>query len=144
MLRIFFFLAVMCCVVRYLMVDPMKRMFFLVFALLIRVPLISFFIHVWFSYFICLLFLRGIFVILVYFSRLSKVERYNKPFAFVVGVLSFFYFYPFLFFYFGKISVNNFYYDVYWFFILFLIFILLFFINFTRYFLNFVGALRKI
>ena len=126
------------------MVDAIKSILSLVFTLLVIIPLVSFFNHVWFSYFICLLFLSGIFVILVYFSSLSKVEVLNSPFGFLLGVLTFFYFYPFLFFYCDKLSLNNFYYDVYWFFFVILIVVLLLFINFTSYFLNFSGALRKI
>ena len=144
MLRRFFLLAIVSCVLRYINVDPIKRCFFLIFSLLIIIPLISFFLHIWFSYFICLLFLRGIFVILVYFSSLSKTGSVNTPFYLVAGLLSVFFFYPFFYRIFSLVSINNFYYRVYWIVFVWVIFILIFFINFTSYFLNFSGALRKV
>lgn len=144
MLTGFFLLAVLRCVLSYINLDPIKRCFFLIFSLLIIIPLISFFLHVWFSYFICLLFLSGIFVILVYFSSLSKISRGGTPFYFLGGCLSVFLFYPCFYRVFGPVSINNFYYSVYWGIFVWVIIILIFFINFTSYFLNFSGALRKV
>lgn len=144
MLGSFFFLAIVSCVISYINVDPMKSSFFLIFSLLIVMPLISFFLHVWFSYFICLLFLSGIFVILVYFSSLSKIGYVVTPFYFIGGVLSVFFFYPFFYRVTDVVAVNNFYFSVYWMLLVWVIFVLIFFINFTSYFLNFSGALRKV
>nr|YP_004778175.1 NADH dehydrogenase subunit 6 [Baylisascaris schroederi]ADU78524.1 NADH dehydrogenase subunit 6 [Baylisascaris schroederi] len=144
MLGGFFFLAIVSCVLSYVNIDPMKSSFFLIFSLLMIMPLISFFLHVWFSYFICLLFLSGIFVILVYFSSLSKVNYVSTPFYFVGGVLSVFFFYPFFYGVVDVVSVNNFYYGVYWLLFVWIIFVLIFFMNFTSYFLSFSGALRKV
>lgn len=144
MLRGFFLLAILSCVLSYINVDPIKSCFFLIFSLLIVMPLISFFLHIWFSYFICLLFLRGIFVILVYFSSLSKTGNVNTPFYLVAGAASVFFFYPFFYSVFSIVSISNFYYSVYWGMFVWVIFILIFFMNFTRYFLNFSGALRKV
>nr|ADU78512.1 NADH dehydrogenase subunit 6 [Baylisascaris ailuri] len=144
MLGGFFFLAVVSCVLSYVNIDPMKSSSFLIFSLLMAMPLISFFLHVWFSYFICLLFLSGIFVILVYFSSLSKINYVCTPFYFVGGVLSVFFFYPFFYSMADVVSVNNFYYGVYWLLFVWIIFVLIFFMNFTSYFLSFSGALRKV
>nr|NP_006941.1 NADH dehydrogenase subunit 6 [Ascaris suum]P24873.2 RecName: Full=NADH-ubiquinone oxidoreductase chain 6; AltName: Full=NADH dehydrogenase subunit 6 [Ascaris suum]APX55580.1 NADH dehydrogenase subunit 6 [Ascaris lumbricoides]APX55557.1 NADH dehydrogenase subunit 6 [Ascaris suum]APX55569.1 NADH dehydrogenase subunit 6 [Ascaris suum]WAS08344.1 NADH dehydrogenase subunit 6 [Ascaris lumbricoides]WAS08356.1 NADH dehydrogenase subunit 6 [Ascaris lumbricoides] len=144
MLGSFFFLAIISCVMSYINVDPMKSSFFLIFSLLMVMPLISFFLHVWFSYFICLLFLSGIFVILVYFSSLSKIGYVVTPFYFVGGVLSVFFFYPFFYSVTDVVAVNNFYFSVYWMLLVWVIFVLIFFMNFTSYFLNFSGALRKV
>nr|AEK49080.1 NADH dehydrogenase subunit 6 [Contracaecum osculatum A sensu Nascetti et al. (1993)]AEK49081.1 NADH dehydrogenase subunit 6 [Contracaecum osculatum A sensu Nascetti et al. (1993)]AEK49082.1 NADH dehydrogenase subunit 6 [Contracaecum osculatum A sensu Nascetti et al. (1993)]AEK49083.1 NADH dehydrogenase subunit 6 [Contracaecum osculatum A sensu Nascetti et al. (1993)]AEK49084.1 NADH dehydrogenase subunit 6 [Contracaecum osculatum A sensu Nascetti et al. (1993)] len=144
MLMMFFLLAVMSCVMSYINLDPMKSCFFLIFSLLMIMPLISFFLHVWFSYFICLLFLSGIFVILVYFSSLSKVNYSNTPFYLIGGLLSVFVFYPFFYGIFNYVSISNFYYDVYWSVFIWVILILIFFMNFTSYYLNFSGALRKL
>lgn len=144
MLIYFFLLAIFSCVLSYVNLDPMKRCFFLIFSLLMIIPLISFFLHVWFAYFICLLFLRGIFVILVYFSSLSKIGRTNTPFYVVGGVVTVFLFCPFFYRVFGLVSFNNFYYRVYWGLLVWIILILIFFMNFTSYFLNFTGALRKL
>nr|QCG69220.1 NADH dehydrogenase subunit 6 [Toxascaris leonina] len=144
MLSTFFFMAVFSCMLSYMSLDPMKSSFFLIFSLLMVMPLISFFLHVWFSYFICLLFLSGIFVILVYFSSLSKVNYVVTPFCFLGGVLSVFFFYPFFYGLVDVVSINNFYYGVYWVLFVWIIMILIFFMNFTSYFLSFSGALRKV
>nr|UZP15735.1 NADH dehydrogenase subunit 6 [Contracaecum sp.] len=144
MLMMFFFLAVTSCVLSYINLDPMKSCFFLIFSLIMAMPLISFFLHVWFSYFICLLFLSGIFVILVYFSSLSKVSYSSTPFYLLGGVLSVFVFYPFFYSVFSFVSLSNFFYGVYWSIFIWLILILVFFMNFTSYYLNFSGALRKL
>uniref|UniRef100_UPI0030E4EF4E NADH dehydrogenase subunit 6 n=1 Tax=Porrocaecum reticulatum TaxID=2161849 RepID=UPI0030E4EF4E len=144
MLSSFFLLAILSCVLSYINVDPMKSCFFLIFSLLMVMPLISFFSHVWFSYFICLLFLSGIFVILVYFSSLSKVSSVETPFYVLGGVASVFFFYPFFYSVFNFVAINNFYYSFYWGAVVWIILILIFFMNFTSYFLNFSGALRKV
>nr|YP_010620900.1 NADH dehydrogenase subunit 6 [Toxocara vitulorum]WAX39114.1 NADH dehydrogenase subunit 6 [Toxocara vitulorum] len=144
MLMYFFLFAVFSCVLSYINLDPMKSCFFLIFSLLMVMPLISFFLHIWFSYFICLLFLSGVFVILVYFSSLSKIGSADTPFYVVGGVLTVLLFCPFFCSIFGLVSFSNFYYSVYWGVLAWIILVLVFFMNFTSYFLNFTGALRKL
>lgn len=140
----FILLSLFFCSIRYLNIDLIKRRFFLIFSLLTRIGLLSFSIHIWYSYFICLLFLRGIFVILVYFSSLSKinfVSRKGVIFRFLVSLL---FLTLLLILWSENLSLNNFYYNVYWFQFIYIILVLLFFINFCSYFLNFSGALRKV
>nr|YP_009330783.1 NADH dehydrogenase subunit 6 [Cylicocyclus nassatus]APD80684.1 nad6 [Cylicocyclus nassatus] len=141
-----FFLGVslMSGVLSYMNMDPMKSSFFLILSMLMCMPMLSFSGYVWFSYFICLLFLSGIFVILVYFSSLSKINLVKSYLVLLSLLLSLFVI---------KISYNNmlynvslnvFYYSIFWVVIVFILLILLFFMNFTSYFLNFSGALRKV
>nr|YP_009743763.1 NADH dehydrogenase subunit 6 [Cylicocyclus ashworthi]QIE12494.1 NADH dehydrogenase subunit 6 [Cylicocyclus ashworthi] len=141
-----FFLGVslMSGVLSYMNMDPMKSSFFLILSMLMCMPMLSFSGYVWFSYFICLLFLSGIFVILVYFSSLSKINLVKSYLVTLSLLLSLFVI---------KISYNNmlynvslnvFYYSIFWVVIVFILLILLFFMNFTSYFLNFSGALRKV
>nr|YP_001905896.1 NADH dehydrogenase subunit 6 [Toxocara canis]ACF06383.1 NADH dehydrogenase subunit 6 [Toxocara canis]CAL69965.1 NADH dehydrogenase subunit 6 [Toxocara canis] len=144
MLMYFFLLAIFSCALSYVNLDPMKSCFFLIFSLLMVMPLISFFLHVWFAYFICLLFLSGIFVILVYFSSLSKIGSAETPFYTVGVILTVCLFFPFFYGIFSSVSFNNLYYSVYWGVLVWVILILIFFMNFTSYFLNFSGALRKL
>nr|YP_009538633.1 NADH dehydrogenase subunit 6 [Steinernema abbasi]AYV63101.1 NADH dehydrogenase subunit 6 [Steinernema abbasi]QAA11077.1 NADH dehydrogenase subunit 6 [Steinernema carpocapsae]BAV78650.1 NADH dehydrogenase subunit 6 [Steinernema carpocapsae] len=139
----YFFFSVFFCFLSYINMDPMKSSFFLVLSLLLSMPLISFYFYIWFSYFICLLFLSGVFVILVYFSSLSSVSNTKMPLSIFCFFLSFFSFFPFYFFYYTNLSINNFYFNVYWLIIFFIITVLLVFMNFTSYYLNFSGALRK-
>nr|QCB91143.2 NADH dehydrogenase subunit 6 [Coronocyclus labiatus] len=141
-----FFLGVslLSGVLSYMNMDPMKSSFFLILSMLMCMPMLSFSGYVWFSYFICLLFLSGIFVILVYFSSLSKINLVKSYLVLLSFLLSLFVI---------KISYNNmlynvslnvFYYSIFWVLIVFILLILLFFMNFTSYFLNFSGALRKV
>nr|AHA52612.1 NADH dehydrogenase subunit 6 [Chabertia ovina] len=130
-------------VMSYMSMDPMKSSFFLILSMLMCMPMLSFSGYVWFSYFICLLFLSGIFVILVYFSSLSKINLVKSYLVFISFVLSLFVI---------SISYNNvyflglsvFYYKIFWVVLVFILVILLFFMNFTSFFLNFSGALRKV
>jgi len=107
-------------------------------------PLISFSLQIWYSYFICLLFLRGIFVILVYFSSLSKINFVRSKGVITSLFITLLFCSPILNFLRNNLRLNNFYYNVYWFHLIFIIIILLIFINFSSYFLNFSGALRKV
>lgn len=139
---LFVFITLIFSLFCYLSIDPIKSCLYLVLGLLTISPLLSLGLQIWFSYFVCLIFLRGIFVILVYFSSLSKYNFYKFSISFLIfaGLI----FVPFFFFY----GQSNYLYSLYFlnFFYLFfyIIIILLLFINFTRYFLNFSGALRKI
>lgn len=140
----FFVLAVLSRIIRYINIDPIKRSFFLIFSLLFSIPVISMRIHIWFSYFICLLFLSGIFVILVYFSRLSKINVVKSYIAVFLLLLRMLYFSPTVLTYRRYLGLRGFYYSIYWFIFCFILVCLLFFINFSSYFLNFSGALRKV
>lgn len=143
-IKLFFILAILSSVVSYINIDPIKSRFFLIFSLLFRIPIISISIHIWFSYFICLLFLSGIFVILVYFSSLSKINVVKSYLILLVLLLRIIYFSPRTLNYVSYLGLRNFYYSIYWFIFFFVLVCLLFFINFSSYFLNFSGALRKL
>nr|YP_004300485.1 NADH dehydrogenase subunit 6 [Pristionchus pacificus]ADZ52288.1 NADH dehydrogenase subunit 6 [Pristionchus pacificus] len=144
MLMMFFIISVVFCVLCFMNLDPMKSSFFLIFSLLSSMPIMSFSNHVWYSYFICLLFLSGIFVILVYFSSLSKINFVKSKLVLTSMFLMFILCAPVLMFSNENLSLVNFYYNSYWFFMAFIMLILLMFMNFSSYFLNFSGALRKI
>nr|YP_009383830.1 NADH dehydrogenase subunit 6 [Cyathostomum catinatum]ARS44132.1 NADH dehydrogenase subunit 6 [Cyathostomum catinatum] len=141
-----FFLGVslLSGVLSYMNMDPMKSSFFLILSMLMCMPMLSFSGYVWFSYFICLLFLSGIFVILVYFSSLSKINLVKSYLVLLSLLLSLFVIkisYNSMLY---NVSLNVFYYSIFWVMIVFILLILLFFMNFTSYFLNFSGALRKV
>nr|UHB41144.1 NADH dehydrogenase subunit 6 [Cylicocyclus auriculatus] len=141
-----FFLGVslLSGVLSYMNMDPMKSSFFLILSMLMCMPMLSFSGYVWFSYFICLLFLSGIFVILVYFSSLSKinlVKSYLVLLSLLLSLLVIKISYNSMLY---NVSLNVFYYSIFWVMIVFILLILLFFMNFTSYFLNFSGALRKV
>nr|YP_004927936.1 NADH dehydrogenase subunit 6 [Wellcomia siamensis]ACV96772.1 NADH dehydrogenase subunit 6 [Wellcomia siamensis] len=144
MLVYFMFFSVLMCVFFYFNLDPMKCSFFLVLSLFFILPVISFGIYVWYSYYICMIFLSGIFVILVYFSSLSNYVYFNKSFVMVFFFFSFFV---------GDIIFNNFnyllniniiYYVIYFFVFVYIIFLLLFFLGFMSYYLSFGSAMRSL
>nr|QXU74738.1 NADH dehydrogenase subunit 6 [Wellcomia compar] len=144
MLIYFMFFSVLMCVFFYFSLDPMKCSFFLVLSLFFILPVISFGVYVWYSYYICMIFLSGIFVILVYFSSLSNYVYFNKSFVMIFFFFSFFV---------GDIFFNNFnyllniniiYYVVYFFIFVYIIFLLLFFLGFMSYYLSFGSAMRSL
>nr|YP_009388741.1 NADH dehydrogenase subunit 6 [Ancylostoma ceylanicum]ARU77166.1 NADH dehydrogenase subunit 6 [Ancylostoma ceylanicum] len=144
MLSFFLVVSLIGGVMSYMNMDPMKSSFFLILSMLMCMPMLSFSGYVWFSYFICLLFLSGIFVILVYFSSLSKinmVKSYMLIFSLLFSLLVVSLNYNVVLY---NVSLSVFYYKIFWMMILFILLILLFFMNFTSFFLNFSGALRKV
>nr|YP_009642628.1 NADH dehydrogenase subunit 6 [Heterakis dispar]QCI56234.1 NADH dehydrogenase subunit 6 [Heterakis dispar] len=141
---LFFMLALLSCVYSYLNINPMKSSLLLVLTTLMFMPLLSFSMVSWYAYFICLLFLSGVFVILVYFSGFSKLVSLNVSGGIFLLLLTLFLFVVGGFTYNSCLNINNFYYDVSWFFFICLVVFLLFFMNFVSYFLSFVGALRKL
>nr|YP_003433933.1 NADH dehydrogenase subunit 6 [Syngamus trachea]ACX85181.1 NADH dehydrogenase subunit 6 [Syngamus trachea] len=142
------FLMVVCLIggmMSYLSVDPMKSSFFLILSMLACMPMMAFSGYVWFSYFVCMLFLSGVFVILVYFSSLSKISLVSSYMAYFSVVLSLVLVgLVFNLSLLGFVGLNVFYYSVYWPLLIYVLFVLLFFMNFTSYFLKFSGALRKV
>lgn len=126
----------------YLNIDPMKRCLFLILSLLSLSPFLSFGNEIWFSYFVCIVFLSGIFVILVYFSSLSKYNFF--VFSFRIFIFFGLFFFPLFIYNSFNLKLFRLYYLNYIFYFYWVVFSLFIFINFTSYFLNFSGALRKI
>nr|CAD88790.1 NADH dehydrogenase subunit 6 [Necator americanus] len=144
MYKFFLLISLFGDLMSYMKMDPMKSSFFLIFSMIMCMPMLSFSGYVWFSYFICLLFLSGIFVILVYFSSLSSIsisKGYVVLLVFFLTLLVFGMNFGVLI---TSVSLNVFYYSIFWWLFFYLLLILLFFMNFTSYFLNFSGALRKL
>ena len=83
-------------------------------------------------------------MILVYFSRLSKINLVNRYLVILSLILSLLVI--------GiryrdvlkSVRLSVFYYSVFWVILVYVLLILLMFINFTSFFLNFSGALRKV
>ena len=144
MYKFFLLISLFGALIRYINMDPIKSSFFLILSIIMCMPILSFSGYVWFSYFICLLFLSGIFVILVYFSSLSRIgisKGYVVLLVFFLTLLVFGINFGVVV---ASVRLNVFYYSIFWWLFFYLLLILLFFINFTSYFLNFSGALRKL
>lgn len=136
-------------VLRFVRADPMKRALFLVGSLIFLLPPISYSLHVWYRYYICLLFLSGIFVVIVYFSSLRGFRVYEYGLRMMIfvrvglgtvlsgGAIEHQV-------YLDRNSLNFIVEDVYWFVYVWVVGVLLIFLGFMRYFLSFEGALRKI
>lgn len=75
----FLFFSFVLRVFFYYSLDPVKVSLFMVAALLFLMPGLSGGYYVWYSYYVGLVFLRGVFVILVYFCRLAKFVYVKKP-----------------------------------------------------------------
>nr|UDL72527.1 NADH dehydrogenase subunit 6 [Oesophagostomoides giltneri] len=144
MFSLFLSVSLIGGVLSYMSMDPMKSSFFMILSMLMCMPLLSFSGYVWFSYFVCLLFLSGIFVILVYFSSLSKinlVKSYLVLLSFFLSLFVLMLAYNSVLY---NVGLNVFYYSIFWVVVVYILLILLFFMNFTSFFLNFSGALRKV
>ena len=141
MVEVFIFLSIISTFFCYLNIDPIKSCLFLVISLIFIRPLISLGKQVWFSYFVCLIFLSGIFVILVYFSSLSKYNFYNFSFGLIIFLGVFII--PIFYFVLLENSLVGIFFLDYIIKLVWIVVSLIFFITFTRYFLNFSGALRK-
>lgn len=139
-----FFFSRVFGILSYLSWDPMKRRFYLILSLLGLCPLLSVCGHVWYSYYVCMLFLSGVFVIIVYFSSLCfYVYSVLVVFVFVCFMLIFGF--DFLLFDYVDLSGLEFSYWVcYLCFMFWLVGIIFLFLGFVNFFLNFCGALRSV
>nr|YP_003097101.1 NADH dehydrogenase subunit 6 [Angiostrongylus cantonensis]ACT88784.1 NADH dehydrogenase subunit 6 [Angiostrongylus cantonensis] len=138
-------LSLFFSVMSYMNNDPIKSSFFLIFSMLFCMPVMSFVGYVWYSYFVCMLFLSGIFVILVYFSSLSSFLEFGVYFWFVGLILTLLCFNLFEgFFFVGFSGLTVFYYELNFFLLFYLVVVLLFFMSFVSYYLSFSGALRSV
>lgn len=129
---------------RYFSFDPIKRALFLVFSLLGLLPVISCNLYVWYSYYVCLLFLSGIFVIIVYFSRIGFCEVFSLDFfSFLLCVYFRFFCMSFDLYDYGGMGLGLVVSDIYLVYYFWLVGVLLFYLNFISSFLTFIGALRS-
>lgn len=120
----------------------MKRCLFLVFSVLFLSSVFSLGASLWFRYFICLLFLSGVFVLLVYFSRLSVFFFFS--FSYFLFFFCFFlslFFFPSVRFFISE-ALSVFFCGFYVLPFVFLISMYYFFFFFLSFFMNFGGGLR--
>lgn len=131
------------CFLFYLSIDPLKGRMYLVVSLIFISFILSFGLCVWYSYFVCLVFLSGVFIIMVYFSRLSNFNFFYIPLKWLCVLFLLLVSSSFVFFGGSLLSVGEVYYDVYLFIIVYLVVCLGFFLNFVSYFLVWGTALRS-
>jgi len=90
-LRAICFLSCFFCCYRYFRFDPLNRAFGFISALLLTCASVYSCTPFWLPYFIGLLFLRGILVVLITITTLSKPEFRSVPLQFTrFGLASFF------------------------------------------------------
>lgn len=142
----YIFLSLFFALICFLRLDPFKSGYYLVLRVLSYVPLFAYCSYVYFSYYVCLLFLSGVFVLIVYICSLSSSSSSKSNFGLLVFFLSLVYcYFSFSNYHLGCImmSMNEFYYDVYLVYFVYIVLFLLLFLNFVSYFINFKSALRK-
>jgi hypothetical protein len=137
-------LSVVFCYLRFISTDPLKGAYCLIFSRLFVAVFFSVFSYSWISYFLVLLFLSGVFFLMVYLSSLCSKGVYV-----VGGVVWFFfccfyigvryYFVSFCGFGIVKYFLGGFIFYFFW------VFVFLFFLFFIirYYFRLFRGALRN-
>nr|YP_010487906.1 NADH dehydrogenase subunit 6 [Strongyloides vituli]UWI71774.1 NADH dehydrogenase subunit 6 [Strongyloides vituli] len=135
-------ISVFVCGMSYFNVDPLKSSLLLVLSMISMLPVLSFSMHTWYSYFVCMLFLSGIFVIMVYFSSLCNYLYVSPGFGKVVFVFILCCITCYMNYDFSIMMLNSLYYNVYFTWFVFIVSVLIIFMNMISLILNFKGALR--
>lgn len=130
-------------VLMYLNIDPLKSCLFLIRFLIFYLIFLSLNSHIWYSYFICLIFVRGILAILVYFTSLSNLNL--KSFSFNFIVIRFLIFFIFIIFIFSLkfLGLRFLFLNFHFFLFVWILGILVGFFNFLRFIISFLKGLRK-
>nr|YP_009679046.1 NADH dehydrogenase subunit 6 [Setaria labiatopapillosa]QDF64274.1 NADH dehydrogenase subunit 6 [Setaria labiatopapillosa] len=138
---LFFFLS-------FLDWDPLKSCLMMCIGIIFMSCYMSLGIHSWYSYFIILIFLSGIFSLLTYFCSLCNYNfyinyYYNFFFLFFCMICLFFFDFDYSMFYFD----NNFiviYYDFNYYYIFWIVFVLLLLLNLISYSFSGLSYMRSL
>nr|YP_010938366.1 NADH dehydrogenase subunit 6 [Mansonella ozzardi]WLE64572.1 NADH dehydrogenase subunit 6 [Mansonella ozzardi]WLV27608.1 NADH dehydrogenase subunit 6 [Mansonella ozzardi]WLW41718.1 NADH dehydrogenase subunit 6 [Mansonella ozzardi]WLW41742.1 NADH dehydrogenase subunit 6 [Mansonella ozzardi]WLW41754.1 NADH dehydrogenase subunit 6 [Mansonella ozzardi] len=133
----FFFSVLMFCF-SCLEWNPLKSCVSLCLGILFMSCYISLGLHVWYSYFIILIFLSGVFSLLTYFCSMSNFSYYENYFyifvMFFVVLLFFLFFFDYDFFsHYLDFNFLCVYYDFNYYYIFWVISLLLLFLNLISY-----------
>lgn len=122
--------------------NPLISAIFLILSLIIISPLLSILYSSWYIYLFVIIFLRGLFIIIVYVTSISswRYKRVNFSLSFIFFI---FIFYPYILF---TIDINNisliirpYYLGL----VLYIVIFLLYLIGFCSYILSAGSAIRK-
>jgi NADH-ubiquinone oxidoreductase chain 6 len=127
---------------RYKSRRPLSRALYLILSLIIISPLLSLINHQWFIYLMLILFLRGIFVIIIYFSRLSTFS-YKYTRGLLVFFIIYLFFFPFIIYLLLNKNISLLFMFERLYIIVFLIVSLIILMLFSRYFLSQRIAIRR-
>jgi hypothetical protein len=122
--------------------SPLSSALYLVLSLIIISPLLSLINHQWFIYLMLILFLSGIFVIIIYFSRLSTFS-YKYTRGLLILLVIYLFFFPFIIFLLLNKNINILFIFERLYIIVFLIISLIILMLFSRYFLSQSMAIRR-
>lgn len=127
----------------YINIDPLKSCLFLILFLVVLLFYLSLNKDIWFSYFICLVFVSGILALIVYFTRLSRfyLKKLFLNFGFVF--LIFLGLNYFIFFNLNYLNLNFLYFNFFRIFFFWILSVLIGFFNFVSFILRFLKGLRK-
>nr|WGC93707.1 NADH dehydrogenase subunit 6 [Mansonella sp.] len=129
-----FFISVLMFCFSFLEWDPLKSSVAMCLGILFMSCYVSLGLHVWYSYFIILIFLSGVFSLLTYFCSLSNFSSYDNYFYLFVVLFFLLLVFVFLFdfdFFFCYLDLNFLcvYYDFSYYYVFWIVFILLLFLN---------------
>lgn len=139
---IFYLLLVLLLFSGYKSNNPLVRALCVVLSLVVASPLVIVIVHQWFIYTTIMLFLRGILVIVVYFSSLRTYSFkvvVGGNLILIIGLI----FYPFIMLHFSNTNIGVIFTPINLIILLFILSSLLILINFTRYILSRGGAIRR-
>nr|YP_010837674.1 NADH dehydrogenase subunit 6 [Mansonella sp. 'DEUX']WGC93683.1 NADH dehydrogenase subunit 6 [Mansonella sp. 'DEUX']WGC93695.1 NADH dehydrogenase subunit 6 [Mansonella sp. 'DEUX'] len=137
-----FFISMLVFCFSFLEGDPLKSSVLMCLGILFMSCYISLGLHVWYSYFVILVFLSGVFSLLTYFCSLSNFNSYNNYFYLIVVLFFllfiFYFFFDYDFFFFCHLDLNFLciYYDFNYYYIFWIVFVLLLFLSLISFSLS--------
>ena len=142
-LKLLFMVIFFLIIILYLRVDPFKSCLFLIRFIISLLLFLRLNKNIWFSYFICLIFVSGVLAILIYFSSLSNLDlkSFKINFIFLFLLISFFilsFFFSLKFLNLNLIFLNFYFILIFW-----VLRILVLFFNFVSFIISFLKGLRK-
>nr|AOP18645.1 NADH dehydrogenase subunit 6 [Dirofilaria repens] len=141
------FLAFFMFCLSFLESDPLKNCVMKCLGILFMSCYLSLGVHVWYSYFVILIFLSGIFFLLTYFCSMISFNYFYKYyyfFFFFLFFLFFFFFFDFDVFSFFFLDYNFLciYYDFNYYYVFWIIFVLFLFLVLFSFSFNGGGYMR--
>lgn len=149
---IFFYLSIFVSFLffclRFLNWDPLKSCVMMCLGVLLMGCYVSLGIHVWYCYFIVLIFISGIFSLLTYFCSISNLCDFrNFYYIFFSFLVCFFFVYygDFSFdFFFYDFNFLVIYYDFSYYYVFWIVFVLLLFLRLVSFNFDGSGYMRRL
>nr|AJI44488.1 NADH dehydrogenase subunit 6 [Acrobeles complexus] len=146
MMVIMYSLSVLAATSSYVAINPMSSSLYFVLAFIFVLPILGSITYIWVAYLVALLFMSGVFVLLVYFAGISKI--YYKPvsgvFVLIVFHLLFMLFFPFILVTPLDLNMSFLYEPEQLLMVVFIVIVLLLYMMFVSYLLGSGSSMRRL